>query len=276
MEYQLGHYNKLKILRFGSHGAQLDGGSEEILMPQKYLTPQLKEGDEVKVFVYLDQEDRLVATTENAMAEVGEFAFLRVAWVNIYGAFLNWGLTKDLFVPYHEQQKRMVKDSAYLVYIYIDDKTGRIVATDRLNRYIKDFAEGYKVGQKVNIIVWKQTDMGFKVIVDENFGGLVYKNEIFQILHPGDKLEAFVKTVREDGRLDIALQNEGKYHVEDFSARLFQELREAGGFLPIGDKLPAEEIYNRFAVSKKTYKKALGSLYKRRVLRIDDDGIHLL
>lgn len=275
-KYNLGHYNQLVILEFGLHGALLDGGDEKILMPKKYVPEGAKVGDEVEVFVYLDQEDRLVATTETALAEVGQYAFLRVAWVNKYGAFLNWGLTKDLFVPYSEQNRKMVKDAAYLVYIYIDDKTGRIVATAKLDRYVQLTTDAYEAGQKVSIQVWKQTEMGFKVIVDNCCAGLVYKNEVFRPLHIGDTMTAIVKTVRPDGRLDIALQNSGKQHVDDFSEQLVVALQDAGGFLPVGDSTSPEEIYERFAVSKKTFKKVVGTLYKQRIITIEDDGVRLL
>ena len=273
--YSLGRYNTLKILRFGIHGAQLDGGSEEILMPQKYVKREWKEGDEVRVFVYLDQDDRPVATTEDAKAEVGQFAFLRVAWVNKYGAFLDWGLTKDLFVPYREQSRPMVKDASYLVYIYLDEKTERIVATNKLDRYLKNTTQEFEEGQKVNVRIWKQTDLGFKVIVNDICEGLVYRNEVFQPLHIGDRLEAYVKTVRADGHLDIVLQNDGKHHVDDFAQRLFDALKEAGGFLPMGDNTSPDDIYNRFGVSKKTFKRSLGALYKQKVVEILPDGIKL-
>lgn len=275
--YKLGHYNTLSIIEFGEHGALLDGGDCSILMPRKYVSPTLKTGDKVDVFVYLDQEDRLVATTENALAQVGDFAFLKVAWTNNYGAFLNWGLTKDLFVPFKEQGRKMVKDLSYLVYIYIDEQTGRIVATTKLDRYIHYETTGiYQEGQAVNAIIWKQTDIGFKVIVDKQYGGLIYKNEIFQPLHVGDTLEAYIKTVRPDGKLDIALQRNGKEHITDFSEQLLQILREEGGFLPLTDNSSPEEISRRLSVSKKTYKKAVGALYKKRLISIEENGIRLL
>ncbi|MDD7250502.1 MAG: S1-like domain-containing RNA-binding protein [Prevotellaceae bacterium] len=273
---EIGHYNTLRITGFTSHGALLDGDGETILMPRKYVTPELQTGDEVRVFVYLDQDDRLVATLEQPRGEVGQFCFLRVAWVNKYGAFLDWGLTKDLFVPYREQWRRMVKDASYLVYIYIDDKTGRIVASSKLDKFVQTQTDGYRVGQAVKVVVWKQTPMGFKVIVDGKYAGLVYRNEIFQPLHIGDKLDAYVKSVRPDGKLDIVLQTDGKRHVDDFAQQLFEALRQAGGFLPVGDATPADEIYSRFEVSKKTFKRAVGSLYKQGVITISDEGIRLV
>ncbi|MBP3775142.1 MAG: GntR family transcriptional regulator [Bacteroidaceae bacterium] len=276
MSYSIGKFNRLRIADFNSHGALLDGGTEQVLMPGKYVSPESKVGDEVEVFVYLDQQDRPVATTEQPLAQVGQFAFLRVAWVNKYGAFLHWGVTKDLFVPYREQARRMVKDAAYLVYIYIDQVTGRIVATNKLDRYVQIQKQGYAKGQKVNVWVWKQTEMGFKVIVDNQYQGLVFKNEIFRPLHIGDALTAVVKSVRPDGKLDISLQNDGKRHLDDFSEQLFAQLQAAGGFLPVNDDTPPEEIYQRFGVSKKTFKRTIGTLYKKQVISLEDDGIRLV
>lgn len=276
-KYELGRYNTLSIVEFGEHGALLDGGDRNILMPKKYVESSWKPGDEVRVFVYLDQEERLVATTETALAKVGDFAFLKVAWTNKYGAFLDWGLTKDIFVPFKEQGKKMMKDHSYLVYIYIDDQTGRIVATTKLDRYINYETDGvYQEGQTVGITVWKQTDIGFKVIVDNQYAGLVYKNELFRPLQTGDKMEAYIKNVRPDGRLDISLQRSGKEHVMDLAEQILQALRAEGGFLPLPDSSTPEEIAEHFPVSKKAYKKAIGALYKKRIIAIEEDGIRLL
>ena len=275
-KYKLGHYNQLEILELCEHGAYLDGGEEKILMPQKFLTDNARPGDTVNVFVYLDQDNRLVATTEHALAEVGQFAYLKVAWVNQYGAFLSWGLTKDLFVPFKEQNKKMEKQRSYLVYIYIDDMTRRIVASAKLDKFVQMTCDKYNAGDSVNVIVWKQTEMGYKVIVDNTYAGLVYKNEIFQQLHIGDQLDAVIKSVRPDGRLDVALQRDGKLHVDEVSEKILVALCEAGGFLPYGDKTSPEEIYRQFGVSKKTFKKGVGALYKKRLLLIEEKGIKLL
>ena len=276
-KYELGRYNTLSIVEFGEHGALLDGGDRNILMPKKYVESSWKPGDEVRVFVYLDQEERLVATTETALAKVGDFAFLKVAWTNKYGAFLDWGLNKDIFVPFKEQGKKMMKDHSYLVYIYIDDQTGRIVATTKLDRYINYETDGvYQEGQTVGITVWKQTDIGFKVIVDNQYAGLVYKNELFRPLQTGDRMEAYIKNVRTDGRLDISLQRSGKEHVMDLAEQILQALRAEGGFLPLPDSSTPEEIAEHFPVSKKAYKKAIGALYKKRIIAIEEDGIRLL
>ncbi len=275
-KYKIGHYNQLEILELGEHGAYLDGGEEKILMPKKFIPENARPGDTVSVFVYLDQDNRLVATTEQALAEVGQFAYLKVAWVNQYGAFLSWGLTKDLFVPFKEQNKKMEKDRSYLVYIYIDDMTKRIVASAKLDKFVEVSCDKYNTGDSVKVIVWKQTELGYKVIVDNTYAGLLYKNEIFQQLHIGEQLDAVIKSVRPDGRLDVALQRDGKFHVDESSEKILAALREAGGFLPYGDKTSPEEIYRQFGISKKTFKKSVGALYKKQLLSIEEKGIKLL
>jgi predicted RNA-binding protein (virulence factor B family) len=275
-KYKIGHYNQLEILELGEHGAYLDGGEEKILMPKKFIPENARPGDTVSVFVYLDQDNRLVATTEQALAEVGQFAYLKVAWVNQYGAFLSWGLTKDLFVPFKEQNKKMEKDRSYLVYIYIDDMTKRIVASAKLDKFVEVSCDKYNTGDSVKVIVWKQTELGYKVIVDNTYAGLLYKNEIFQQLHIGEQLDAVIKSVRPDGRLDVALQRDGKFHVDESSEKILAALREAGGFLPYGDKTSPEEIYRQFGISKKTFKKSVGALYKKHLLSIEEKGIKLL
>lgn len=275
-KYKIGHYNQLEISELGEHGAYLDGGEEKILMPKKFIPENARPGDTVSVFVYLDQDNRLVATTEQALAEVGQFAYLKVAWVNQYGAFLSWGLTKDLFVPFKEQNKKMEKDRSYLVYIYIDDMTKRIVASAKLDKFVEVSCDKYNTGDSVKVIVWKQTELGYKVIVDNTYAGLLYKNEIFQQLHIGEQLDAVIKSVRPDGRLDVALQRDGKFHVDESSEKILAALREAGGFLPYGDKTSPEEIYRQFGISKKTFKKSVGALYKKQLLSIEEKGIKLL
>jgi predicted RNA-binding protein (virulence factor B family) len=275
-KYKIGHYNQLEILELGEHGAYLDGGEEKILMPKKFIPENARPGDTASVFVFLDQDNRLVATTEQALAEVGQFAYLKVAWVNQYGAFLSWGLTKDLFVPFKEQNKKMEKDRSYLVYIYIDDMTKRIVASAKLDKFVEVSCDKYNTGDSVKVIVWKQTELGYKVIVDNTYAGLLYKNEIFQQLHIGEQLDAVIKSVRPDGRLDVALQRDGKFHVDESSEKILAALREAGGFLPYGDKTSPEEIYRQFGISKKTFKKSVGALYKKQLLSIEEKGIKLL
>lgn len=276
---KLGDYNKLTITRFVESGAYLDGGNGfEILMPRRYTKPEMHPGDEVEVFVYLDQANKPVATTEVPLAKVGEFACLNVNWLNQHGAFLDWGLLKDLFVPFSEQRGKMEIGRRYVVYIYIDELTGRIAGTSRLARHITNDSSSLKPHQEVDVLVYKHTDLGYKVIVlGPNCEGMIYSNELFQTIGYGDKLKAYVKHVRPDGKVDLVLQEGGRQHVEDFSVVLLRSLQErANHFVALNDKSDPQDIYDVFGVSKKTYKRAVGALYKERLIEITDDGIRLI
>ena len=275
---RLGKYNRLTITRFTDHGAYLDGGEiGEILMPKNYVRPEMHPGDAVDVFVYLDQKELLVGTTEQPFCQVGDFAFLEVAWVNEYGAFLSWGLMKDLFVPFREQKMKMEQGRKYLVYVYVDEESRRIVGTAKIDRFIRHASPGlYHRGMEVDALIWQKTPLGFKVIVDNRFAGMIYDNQIFTEPHSGDRLKATVVNVRPDGRLDLSLQKIGKSKFRDFAPALLEALKEAGGALPYTDKTPAEEIAARFGVSKKTFKQALGTLYKARKIALEDTGIKLI
>ncbi|MBR6481861.1 MAG: GntR family transcriptional regulator [Bacteroidaceae bacterium] len=275
---KLGDWNELKIKRFTEHGAQLDGGSVgKILMPARYVQRNMRPGQMVTVFVYLDQSDRLVATTETPLARVGDFAFLEVAWVNEHGAFLNWGLMKDLFVPFSEQKMRMEQGRSYLVHIHIDEETHRIVASAKVERYLQEPArKEYYRGRDVEVLLWHKTPLGFKVIVDNAYPGLIYDNQIYTELHSGERHIGQVITLREDGRMDVALGRIGKGRFRDFAEQLRDELATApDGRLPFNDNSSAEEIAERFGVSKKTFKRAVGTLYRNREIMIEESGIAL-
>lgn len=277
----LGDYNTLKIVKSVDFGLYLDGGEEgEILLPQRYVTKDMHIGNEITVFIYLDQEERPVATTERPYAKVGEFASLEVAWVNQYGAFLNWGLMKDIFCPFREQKKRMEQGQRHIVYIKVDEDSYRLMATAKVEKYLstptlKDLPS-LQHGTEVDILVWQKTDLGFKVIINNKFQGLIFENQIFQPLHSGMKLKAYVDHVRQDGKIDIVLQQTGRRQTLDFAETLLRYLYENDGYCNLGDKSPAELIYDRFQVSKKAYKKAVGDLYKRRLITIEPDGIRLI
>ena len=275
---KLGDWNELKIKRFTEHGAQLDGGSVgKILMPARYVQRNMRLGQMVTVFVYLDQSDRLVATTETPLARVGDFAFLEVAWVNEHGAFLNWGLMKDLFVPFSEQKMRMEQGRSYLVHIHIDEETHRIVASAKVERYLQEPArKEYYRGRDVEVLLWHKTPLGFKVIVDNAYPGLIYDNQIYTELHSGERHIGQVITLREDGRMDVALGRIGKGRFRDFAEQLRDELATApDGRLPFNDHSSAEEIAERFGVSKKTFKRAVGTLYRNREITLEESGITL-
>ena len=276
----LGDYNNLKIVKSVDFGLYLDGGEEgEILLPQRYVTKDMHIDDEIEVFIYLDQEERLVATTERPYAKVGEFAYLEVAWVNQYGAFLKWGLMKDLFCPFREQKKRMEQGHSYIVYIKVDEDSYRLMATAKVDKIITEpSAEDLSTlthGTQVDILVWQKTDLGFKAIVNNRFQGLLFENQIFQPIHSGDRLTAYVDHVRQDGKIDLTLQPTGRQHTLDFAEVLLRYLYENDGHCNLGDKSPAELIYDRFGVSKKAFKKAIGDLYKRRLIVIEDEGFRL-
>lgn len=273
----LGITNRLKVVKRVDFGFYLDGGIEgEILLPMKLAPADCKVGDEVDVFIYLDSEERLIATTEEPKAKVGDFAFLQVAWVNNFGAFLDWGLLKDLFVPFREQKMKMIKGHSYIVHLHIDEESYRIVASAKIERYFSKEMPPYKSGDAVSIMIWQKTDLGFKVIVDNKFSGLLYDNEVFRSIRTGDKMQAYIKTVRPDGKIDVTLQKQGWAAVSDFSEVLLRHLQSQGGYSPLGDKSPAEEIYALFGVSKKVFKKAVGDLYKRRLIEVTDNGIKLV
>ncbi len=276
MSIELGKFNRLKVVKQVDFGMYLDDDIEgEILLPKRYVPQDCKVGDELDVFIYLDNEERLVATTQQPLVQVGQFACLEVAWVNQYGAFLNWGLMKDLFVPFSEQKMKMQVGKRYVVHVHLDEESFRIVASAKVDRYLSKEKADYVPGQEVEVLIWQKTDLGFKAIIENRFGGLLYDSEIFQPLHTGMRLKAYVKQVRDDGKIDLMLQKPGVGKVDDFAKTLLEHIRSNGGRTPLNDKTPAEEIYAMFGVSKKTFKKAVGDLYKKRLVVLQDDGIVL-
>lgn len=273
---KLGTSNTLKIVKRVDFGLYLDGGDEgEVLLPKRYVTPQMRIGQEIEVFVYLDQDERAVATTEPPLAKVGEFAYLEVAWINQYGAFLKWGLMKDLFCPFREQKQRMEQGRSYIVYVKEDEESHRLMATAKVDKFLTTEDCQLKHGDTANALVWQKTDLGFKVIVDNKFQGQLYDNQIFQPLHTGDRLTVYIDHVRQDGKIDVTLQPTGRQHTLDFAEVLLRYLYENNGHCDLNDKSPAELIADRFKVSKKAYKKAVGDLYRRRLIMISDEGISL-
>ena len=272
---KLGDFNRLRIVKKVDFGLYLEAGVEgEILLPQRYVPEQYAIGDELDVFVYLDNEERPVATTEPPLAKVGDFAYLEVAWVNQYGAFLKWGPMKDLFCPFREQKKRMEVGRSYIVHVHVDEESYRVMASAKVDRYLQP--GDYAPGQEVNILVWQKTDLGFKVIINNQSQGLIYEDQIFQPVHTGDRLKAYIHAVREDGKIDLTLQPTGRQLALDFSATLLQYLKEHGGVCDLGDKSDAEEIKQRFQVSKKTFKKGIGDLYRQRLISVEPTAIRLL
>ncbi len=276
MHVRLGRYNQLEVVKEVDFGVYLDGGDDgEILLPARYVPEDCQPGDMLNVFIYLDNEERLVATTLTPYAQVGDFACLEVAWTNQYGAFLDWGLMKDLFVPFREQKNKMEKGERYVVHVHLDEDSYRIMASAKVERYLSSDMPPYHPGDGVEILVWQRTDLGYKVIVDNRFGGLIYATDVVRPLSTGTKTEAYVRQVRPDGKIDIVLQPDGPRKVDDFTEVLLDYIRQHDGFTTFQDKTPAEDIYATFGVSKKTFKKAVGDLYKKHLVILEEGGIRL-
>ena len=274
---QIGNYNTLRITKLVSFGVYLDGGDgKEILLPTRYVPKGAKVDDEVQVFIYHDNEGRLIATTLHPKAVVGEFAFMRVKSVNSTGAFLDWGLMKDLLVPFKEQKMAMREGKWYLVYVHLDHLTGRIVASARVEKFLGNVPPEYESNQEVDLLVADDTEIGYKVIVNDLHWGMIYHNQVFQRLEKGERLKGYVKGVREDDKLDISLQPLGYQKVDGISQRILEALQMKDGYLPVHDKSDPEEIYSLFRCSKKAFKQAIGSLYKQHRIRMEADGIRLL
>jgi predicted RNA-binding protein (virulence factor B family) len=273
---KIGKYNTLRVVKSLDFGVYLDGGDGlEILLPTRYVPEGLKVDDELNVFIYKDSEDRLIATTEHPYAEVGEFAYLQVNQVNQAGAFLDWGLPKDLLVPYSQQRSKMRQDGIYLVYVYLDDATKRIVATAKIEKYLGNVFPEYKVGQAVKCLVIEHTEIGYKVIVDNLHRGMIYHNEIFRPIEVEETITAYVKAVREDGKIDVTLSDKAVRRIDDLSERILNAIKTNGGKLAVTDKSSPDEIKSLFSCSKKDYKKALGHLYKEHIITITPDSIIL-
>ena len=275
---RLGKRNDLEILREVDFGMYLDAGEiGDVLLPKRYIPEGVKVGDIVNVFLYLDSEERLVATTETPLVEVNEFAFLEVKWINEFGAFLDWGLMKDLFCPFKEQKMKMVVGRKYLIYCYIDPITYRIVASAKIDKFLSDEMPPYKSGDEVDVIIQQKSDLGMKAVVDGKYRGMFFDNEIFQTIRTGDRLKAFVKQVRPDGKIDLKLQRYfGKKRITTFSEQLLVYLKGSeDGFCPLHDKSDASDIYETFGVSKKTFKRGVGDLYKHHLVTIEPNGIRL-
>jgi hypothetical protein len=269
---QIGKRNILKVTRLVDFGAYLDAGSgAEILLPKRYITSPLSPGDEVDVVVYTDSEDRPVASTETPLAYVGEFAFLDVVAVTKVGAFLDWGLPKDLLVPFSEQRSRMVQGGNYLVYLYADNASGRVAASAKIEKYIGNVIPEYANGQKVRALVFDRNDVGYRCIVDNLHYGILYDNEVYTPLRKGERIDAYVKSVRPDGKIDLMLGGRADVRTNNLAARIEKALKAAGGKLQVSDKSSPEEIRQVFQCSKKDFKKAVGHLLKDGKVGISDD-----
>lgn len=273
---EIGKINTLEVVRETENGVYLDGMElGEILMPRKFVSDEVKSQGWADVFVYTDSEDRLVATTEEPLIKVGEFAMLNVFAVTRFGAFLDWGLPKNLLVPFREQKANMVEGRSYIVHAYLDLQTNRIAASAKLDKYLDNVPPEYEAGDEVQLLVAEETDLGYKAIVDNLHWGMIYKNQVFQPLTIGQSLTGYINRIRPDEKIDLLLEKPGYEKVDAISEKILEELRENRGFMAVSDKTSPEMIQAMFGISKKNFKKAIGALYKKRLISFDSDGIRL-
>jgi len=273
---EIGFYNTLKIARETKVGLFLTDGKEDVLLPVKYVPKEYNIGDELIVFVYLDHEERPVATTLEPYILLDEFGLLRVNYVNNIGAFLDWGLEKDILVPFKEQARPMEKGKRYLVFAYMDEKTNRIVASSKTNQFLNNENITVQVGEEVDLIISHITDLGINVIINDIHKGLLYKDQVYDDIRTGDRMKGFIKTIRPDNKIDVSLQKLGYDNIEPNAEKILGELRASRGFLRLNDNSHPEDIKTVLKMSKKTFKKAIGVLYKEKRIEIKDDGIYLV
>jgi predicted RNA-binding protein (virulence factor B family) len=276
-ELETGKKNRLRVVKTVDFGVYLDGGDgREILLPTRYVPEGCKVDDEVDVFIYHDNESRLIATTLQPLAEVGEFQWMEVKEVSDAGAFLEWGLMKDLLVPFREQKVTMQEGRRYLVYVYLDFLTKRIVASARIDKFLDNVPPRYERNQEVSLIVADETEMGYKVIINNLHSGLLYHNEVFRSLSKGEKLKGYIMEVREDEKIDVSMYPLGYQKVDGIARNILQTLKQNRGFLPVHDKSDAAEIHALFACSKKSFKQATGALYRQQLILLEREGIRLV
>jgi predicted RNA-binding protein (virulence factor B family) len=280
--FHLGTHQTLNVARITPHGYILQDTSsrsddgDEVLLPNKLAFRELQEGENVRVFLYKDGEERVTATMQEPDITLNSIAFLRVKDVNNYGAYLEWGLDKDLFVPYREQTDTMIEGQSYLVYMYLDEKTNRLAATTKIDRFLDNEELMVEENEEVDLWIWNETDLGYKVVINEIHEGLIYHNEFFETVNYGDQRTGFIKNIRPDNKIDVTLRPIGYNKIEPNADHILQRLKQMGGFLDLHDKSDPEKIHSRLEMSKKTFKKAIGRLYKEKVIRIEDDGIYLV
>lgn len=271
-----GKFNTLSISRIVDFGVYLDGGDAgEILLPMKWVPEGCRPDDQLEVFIYFDSEDRLIATTMKPYVQLGEFAYLQAKAVNNVGAFMDWGLEKDLLVPYREQKVKMEEGRRYVVYVFADPKTGRLAGSSKLENFFSNEPPDYKPLEEVDLLLWRTSEIGYMAIVNNKHEGMLYAGEVFEELERGQRTKGYIIKVRDDGKIDLALQKPGYEKIDELSQRILNLLKENEGYLPLNDKSPAEEIYDACGMSKKNFKKSIGSLYKQRIIILTEHGIKL-
>lgn len=273
---EAGKYHTLKVLREADFGVFLDDGDAGILLPKRYVPDGLKPGDEITVFVYHDNDGRLIATTDKPVAVVGEMAGMEVASVTPHGAFLKWGIMKDVFVPVSNMERRMRPGEVRLIKLYIDEQTGRVTGTEKIDKFLSNYKLTVSENDEVDLLVMGKTDIGYKVIVNNKHIGLLHYNEVYSDLEPGDKLKGFVKAIRPGNKIDVSPGVRGYERVKSEEEKIMETLRNNSGYIPFNDKSDPEEIYARFGMSKKTFKMTLGALYKKRLISFTQTGTKLV
>ena len=273
----IGRINKLRVIKEVDFGVYLDGGTlGEVLLPKRYLPEGCKVDDEIDVFLYHDSEDRVIATTETPYAMVGECAYLKCVATNKAGAFLDWGLLKDLLVPFNQQKPPMEEGKSYVVHLYIDDQSGRIAASAKLDRFLfQDSDEDFEVGEEVSLLNANVTDLGHKVIINHTHWGLLHKQEVSRPLKRGERFTGFIKQIREDGKIDVSMHTNTRHKLDDTAELILKALRKHDNFLPLTDKSHPDDIFDTLGISKGLFKKSIGTLYKQKIIRLESDGIHL-
>ena len=273
---KVGQYNTLEVIKEVDFGLYLDGGEgEEILLPKRYVPPGLKTGEKVTVFIYHDNDGRLIATTLKPVAIVGEIAMMEVADVNDSGAFMKWGIMKDVFVPISQQEKRMKVGDKRLVRLFIDEKTGRVTATEKIDKYLSNYELTIAENDSVDLVIFQKTEIGYKAIINSSHLGLLHFNEVFKDLVTGDKVKGFIKHIRPDHKIDLSLGTKGYNKVPEEEERILDLIKKNNGYVPYNDKTDPEVIYAYFGMSKKTFKMTLGALYKKRMVSFTQTGTKL-
>ena len=274
---KIGKYNLLTIVKKVEFGLYLDGyHAGEILLPKRDVTEDMQTGDAINVFLYFDSEDRLIATTQRVKAQAGNFACLTVIDTNRAGAFLDWGLSKDLLVPFNQQKIPMQEGSSYVVYVYQDDISERLVASSKLDRFLDIAPVNYQVGEKVDLIIAAKTDLGYKAIVNQQHWGVLFSSEVFGRLDAGKKCKGYIKRIRDDGKIDLTLTEVGYNKIDNMASRILQALHSHQGYLQLSDKSDPEQISKILKMSKGNFKKAIGLLYKQKIITIEETGIRLV
>lgn len=275
---EIGKYNDLEILRETSVGLYLgDEDGEDVLLPNKYCPESYQLGDKIRVFLYLDNEGRKIATNLIPKVLLNEFAFLQVRAVETVGAFMDWGLDKDLLVPFREQRQRMEKGRWYVIFMYMDEKSGRLVGSNKIEHRLQNDELTIKEGEEVELLLLQKTDLGYSAIINHKHKGLIFENEIFQDLHVGQEITGYIKQIREDNKIDVSLQPLGyKNAIDPHSDLVTRKLIENEGFLSLNDKSSPDQIYMELGMSKKAFKRTIGGLYKEKIIEISEEGIRLI